>query len=159
MTGPTLRHALRADLDAVVDILTGSRDSAVGWVPPDLSLLTPEAIERGRAILVEFGGETRAQEAFETILAARSHDLTASHWTLQYLGVRAHAQGRGRGAAIVAPMLATVDGEGLACGLVSSNPRNVAFYERHGFVVAAEVSSPDGEVALRPMHRRASARQ
>jgi len=56
-------------------------------------------------------------------------------------------------------MLATVDCEGLECGLVSSNLRNVAFYERHGFVVAAEVSSPDGEVALRPVLRSASVRR
>ena len=200
MKGPTLRHALRSDLDAVADIwvdafagdpyfrwiqpdaaiwprfgmawmsfiaracferghtyVTDSGDAAVAWVPPDLSLLTPEAIERGRRILVEFGGEARAEEAVETFLAARSYDLTAPHWTLQYLGVRSHARGTGRGAAIVAPMLVTVDGEGLACGLVSSNPRNVAFYERHGFAVTAVVSSPDGAVALRPMHRAPSA--
>lgn len=138
--------------------LTDTSDAAVAWVPPDLSLLSPDAVARGRQILAEHGGEARAEAAFATILAARAHDLSSPHWTLQYLGVRASAQGAGRGAAIVAPMLGTVDREGLACGLVSSNPHNLSFYERLGFSVVGEVATPDGEVTLRPMHRLATAR-
>jgi hypothetical protein len=36
---------------------------------------------------------------------------------------------------------------------VSTNARNVPFYERHGFAVDAEVATPDGAATLRPMHR------
>lgn len=67
--------------------------------------------------------------------------------------MRARARGSGRGRAAVAPTLATIDAEGWSCGLVSTNPRNVPFYERLGFVVVSDVSSPRGEVTLRPMHR------
>jgi ribosomal protein S18 acetylase RimI-like enzyme len=137
--------------------LTTAGDAAIAWVPPDLSLLSPDAVARARTILAEHGGEARAEMAFETILAARSHDLAVPHWTLQYLGVRASAQGTGRGQAVVAPMLAVIDAEGLDCGLVSSNPRNVSFYERLGFQVLAEVSTPDGQATLRPMRRHVSA--
>jgi hypothetical protein len=35
----------------------------------------------------------------------------------------------------------------------STNPKNVPFYERHGFRVAAETATPDGAATLRPMHR------
>ena len=35
--------------------------------------------------------------------------------------------------------------------------KNVPFYERHGFRVAAEISTPDGAATLRPMHRAARA--
>lgn len=133
--------------------LAGSLDAAVAWVPPDVSLLTPESVNAGRKILAKFGGERRAEEAFATIMAARSHDLATPHWTLQYLGVRANARGSGLGARVVAPMLATIDDEGWECGLVSTNARNVSFYERLGFTVIAEVESPEGTVTLRPMQR------
>lgn len=57
------------------------------------------------------------------------------------------------GVAAVAPVLARIDDDGLPCGLVSSNPRNLSFYARLGFEVAATVPTPDGAAALRPMHR------
>jgi ribosomal protein S18 acetylase RimI-like enzyme len=90
-------------------------------------------------------------------VAARGYSIEEPHWTLQYLGVRPSAQGRGLGARVVSPTLAAVDADGLPCGLVSSNTRNVSFYERLGFAVAAEVPTPDGAVVLRPMHRPGAA--
>jgi hypothetical protein len=40
---------------------------------------------------------------------------------------------------------------------VSTNPRNLSFYERHGFRLVAEVSTPDEGAILRPMVRAAAA--
>ncbi|MBM3675144.1 MAG: GNAT family N-acetyltransferase [Actinobacteria bacterium] len=141
--------------------LTDGRDAAMTWVTPDLSslsLLSRDALARGRAILAEHSDELWAEAAFTTILAARAHDLSRFHWTLQYLGIRTYAQGTGLGRAIVEPVLATVNDEGLECELVSSNSRNLSFYERLGFSVVGEVTTPDGAVTLRPMHRPAAAR-
>jgi hypothetical protein len=41
----------------------------------------------------------------------------------------------------------------LPCALISTNPRNLSFYERHGFALTAEISTPDDVTALRPMLR------
>jgi GNAT superfamily N-acetyltransferase len=128
-------------------------DVAIAWLPPDLPLVTQEDMVRGRTILERHAGELRADEALSTILAAREHAMHESHWTLQYVGVRSAATGRGLGAAAVSPTLALIDRDALPCGLTSSNPRNLPFYERHGFEVVAEVSSPDDQVTLRPMER------
>ena len=126
---------------------------AVAWIPPDVALVGPAEVERGRSIIVEHAGEERADAAFVTILAARGHALDEPHWTLQYLGVVRSRQGAGLGAAAVAPILAVCDVEHLPCGLVSTNPRNVSFYERLGFRVIAEAATPDAAATLRPMHR------
>jgi GNAT superfamily N-acetyltransferase len=131
----------------------GAPDVAVAWIPPDLSLVGPDDLARGREILVEHAGESRAADAFTTIIAARAHALAVPHWTLQYIGVRAARHGQGVGAAAVAPLLALCDEERLPCGLVSTNPRNVSFYERHGFRTAAQVATPDGAATIRPMER------
>jgi GNAT superfamily N-acetyltransferase len=127
---------------------------AVAWIPPDA---TPD-FARARAILDQHAPQGRSEDSLATILAARAHSPGESHWTLQYLGVRSTAQGDGLGAVAIAPGLAACDRERLPCALVSTNPRNVTFYERHGFTVAAEVRTPDGAVALRPMLRAAARR-
>ena len=63
-------------------------------------------------------------------------------------------QGTGLGAAAVGTdACSCAIAEAFPCGLVSTNPRNVSFYERLGFRVDAEVSTPDGVATLRPMHR------
>jgi len=132
-------------------------DAAVAWIPPDLQFATPDDVARGQRIIAEHAGETRAQEAFDTIAAARASFLEEPHWTLQYIGVRQAKQGTGLGVAAVAPGLARCDNDGLPCSLVSSNTRNVSFYERLGFRVAADVDVPGGAATLRPMHRAARA--
>jgi GNAT superfamily N-acetyltransferase len=131
-------------------------DVAVAWIPPDRSLIGPAEIDRAAGILFEHGGEQRAAEAIGTVMEARGHIAEDTHWTLQYLGVRQARSGRGLGAAAVAPMLSVIDSERLPTALVSTNTRNVAFYQRLGFVVTAEVSTPGGEAVLRPMHRAAA---
>jgi GNAT superfamily N-acetyltransferase len=137
-------------------LIADPADVAVAWIPPDLALVGPDDVSRGRTIMAEHAGEERADEAFETIMSARGHALEEPHWTLQYIGIRPARQGTGLGAAVVTPMLAVCDAEGLSCGLMSSNPRNLTFYERLGFSVDAEVSTPDGAATLRPMHRPAA---
>ena len=130
-------------------------DVAVAWVPPDVALVGPDDVARGRSIIAEHAGEARADDAVATIMAARANALEEPHWTLQYLGVRVSRQGTGLGVAAVAPILRVCDTEGLPCGLVSTNPRNLSFYERLGFRVDAEVATPDGAAIMRPMHRTA----
>ena len=53
----------------------------------------------------------------------------------------------------VAPLIERCDTSGVPCGLVSTNPRNISFYERLGFVTIGEVLTPDGDAVLRPVHR------
>jgi GNAT superfamily N-acetyltransferase len=133
--------------------LADPSDVAVAWIPPDLSLVGPDDLARGRGIIAEHAGDARADDAFATIIKARGHALDEPHWTLQYVGVRPSQGARGLGTAAVAPILHRCDAEHLPCGLVSTNPRNLSFYERLGFRVAAEVPTPDEAAVLRPMAR------
>jgi GNAT superfamily N-acetyltransferase len=134
--------------------LARSEDVAIAWIPPELDMLDDGDFEHGVAILTELAAEGRVDDAVATIMGAREYTMTAPHWTLQWLGVRTAAQGRGRGAIAVDDILRRCDDEDLPAGLVSSNPRNVPFYERHGFTVVAEIPTPDGQATIRPMHRR-----
>ncbi|HEX2052775.1 MAG TPA: GNAT family N-acetyltransferase [Actinomycetota bacterium] len=77
---------------------------------------------------------------------------TDPHWSLEALGIRPEAQRRGLGSRLLQPVLERADSEGLPCYLETSDPANVAFYERFGFEVVRQVPLiPDGppHVAMR----------
>lgn len=75
------------------------------------------------------------------------------HWYLPLIGVDPARQGQHLGDQLLAHGLARCDADGLPAYLESSNPRNVAFYQRHGFEVLGRIqvgSSP----TLVPMLRK-----
>lgn len=59
-------------------------------------------------------------------------------WRLTGLAVEPAEQGCGIGSALLRAGIERADEDGLAVGLVTDNPRNLPFYGRHGFEVAAE---------------------
>ncbi len=75
----------------------------------------------------------------ETVERLHPHE---PHWYLASLGAAVEHQGQGVGTALMAPVLAHCDVEGLPAYLESSKERNVPFYERHGFAVVEEVVLP-----------------
>merc|ERR1719330_308038 len=70
------------------------------------------------------------------------HAPTALH--LQLLGTLPSMQNKGLGAQIIEVGIARADMRGLPCYLESSNPKNVPFYERQGFVVLEECHPFEG---------------
>lgn len=56
-------------------------------------------------------------------------------WYLPWFGVEVAVQGQGRGSTLMRPCLDMVDSQHLPAYLDSTNPRNLSFYERHGFEV------------------------
>lgn len=65
------------------------------------------------------------------------------HWYLPWFGVDAAVQGRGLGGALMQHCLEVMDKDHLPAYLDSPNPRNVSFYERHGFVVTRARLKPE----------------
>ena len=64
---------------------------------------------------------------------ARERDMTEPYWYLLLLGVEPALQGRGLGGELIAPMIQRAHREGVPCYVETEQPRNVAFYRRHGF--------------------------
>jgi GNAT superfamily N-acetyltransferase len=60
------------------------------------------------------------------------------------LGTDPAAQGQGVGAALLAPILARCDAEGIPAYLESSKDRNVPYYQRFGFEVTGEIQLRGG---------------
>lgn len=73
-----------------------------------------------------------------------SHPDGPPHLYLAVLGVEPGRQGLGLGSRLLAPGLELCDREGLPAYLETGKERNVAFYNRHGFVVRDELTLPKG---------------
>jgi GNAT superfamily N-acetyltransferase len=68
--------------------------------------------------------------------AERAHRASAPYWYLVVLGVRREAKRQGHGTALIEPVLARADRDGVDCRLETADPTNVGYYERFGFEVA-----------------------
>lgn len=77
---------------------------------------------------------------------------TEPHRYLEVVGTDPAHQGEGHGSALIAPVLARCDEEGLGAYLESSKEANLAYYARFGFSVVRELR-PGGAVPLWAMWR------
>jgi ribosomal protein S18 acetylase RimI-like enzyme len=80
-----------------------------------------------------------------TMQATHPH---APHWYLSLVSTRPTHQSRGLGAAVLQPVLAVADAEGMPCYLESTNPRNRTLYRRQGFVDLDEIHLDGGPSML-----------
>jgi GNAT superfamily N-acetyltransferase len=90
------------------------------------------------------------RRGFEAI--TRAHPAE-SHFYLSGLGTDPPRQGEGLGSAALRPVLTRCDALGIPAYLESTKERNVAFYERHGFVVTGTVAVPPDGPTLWTMWR------
>lgn len=108
----------------------GHRAAAL-WLAPGSSP-DDEAIEKCLLATVD---ETRQTDLFAVFADMEKAHPEYPHWYLPWFGTDALWQSQGIGSALMQEGLASVDIDGLPAYLETPNPRNIAFYERHGFVV------------------------
>jgi GNAT superfamily N-acetyltransferase len=102
---------------------------------------------------IEPNGDTVVSVLTETVAPAKHADLFAvmeqmdaahpkyPHWYLPWFGVQAGRQGQALGGLLMRRCLEIVDQDHLPTYLESPNPRNLSFYERHGFEVVGHTQA------------------
>jgi GNAT superfamily N-acetyltransferase len=109
------------------------------WMPPGVE---PD----GDATLAEFQAsvDPGRLDNLEAVFGQmdEAHPKTPL-WYLPWFGVDSAVQGQGFGSDLIKPCLDIVDRDHLPAYLDSTNPRNVSFYERHGFTVTGEWRAGD----------------
>ena len=88
--------------------------------------------------------EEYAQRLFEILALMEARHPVEPLYYLFLLGTRPGWQGRGLGAALMAPVLETCDRDGVPAYLEATSERNKQLYLRYGFAVTDEILLPDG---------------
>ena len=157
--GPMLaRAAVRYALHRGASLTTVDSVRGVAlWFPPDTAAPTEsDLIETGLAAVPEqIGGE--AWQRFKRLLnhldALHPRYAPEPHWYLALLGVDPPCQRQGIGEALMRPIFAAADRDGLCCYLEAPTADNARYYARRGFRVVAETDVPDSGVHVWLMRR------
>lgn len=149
---PWFSIALRAGLRRGHTYRSADHGGASIWAPPGVNNFNrSEGESLYQAMHDAYGDEGLVRMSAIAAASAAAHPHEP-HFYLFILG--AADRGRGVGAELVAPVLRICDEQGWPAYLESSNPRNVSFYERHGFEAMAEIR-PEGGPPLLGMWRPA----
>ena len=133
-------------------LVTDDRAAASIWLPPR-GWRTPvsELVQQGPDLVRAFG--PRTVRALRLLTRVEKHHPDEPHWYLEAIGVVPDARGKGIGPKVLVPVLDRCDADGVPAYLESSNPRNISFYERHGFVRRPLFPLPAGCPVITPMWR------
>jgi len=148
------RSALREELrraEAEVYLATDGSGGAVWRGIDDWKTSTWSVVREAPRLVPAF--ELRMMRGLRVLSAMERVHPDAPHYYLQTLGTRRDRQSHGVGSAVIAGMLARCDGDGVPAYLESSNPRNIAFYARHGFEPQGLVPLPAGAPPVTRMWR------
>jgi ribosomal protein S18 acetylase RimI-like enzyme len=129
---------------------------AARWLPPGRQPMRTGAMVKALAVtpfrlrsaMVPFLSYGRAVEAMRVEVAP------GPHWYLAGLGVEPAEQGHGIGGALLSPGIDAASASGLPAVLLTNNETNLPFYERHGFRVVREGSTPKNGPRAWAMVRR-----
>jgi ribosomal protein S18 acetylase RimI-like enzyme len=145
--------ALGATRKPTAHVLVAAEGSAASiWLPPGKwRAPTSEVVRQAPRLLRAYG--TRSARALRLLSVVEEQHPTEPHWYLEAIGTVPEARGQGIGPTVMAPVLARCDEAGLPAYLESSNPQNIPFYERHGFVKMPLFELPPGCPVITPMWR------
>jgi GNAT superfamily N-acetyltransferase len=153
---PVVRHALAVgDVTAAVDA-DGLVVGIATWLPPGRVIPTEDEIVAS-GLLEAIAAAPEAAERMGPMVAYLDAQMERAihgpHWRLEFFGVEPGLQGAGVGTRLVAPGHARADANGERCYLETFTRRNVAWYEKRGYRVAAEGVVPATDVPVWGMVR------
>ena len=138
---------------------TEDLDGVAAWLPPGKTKVSNywHMLRSGMLLApLKVGPSAFSRLMSLTAYMDAAHERWApqKHWYLFVLGVEPSSQGRGIGGALMKPVLARADADGIPCYLETQYGRNSSFYGKYGFEVVEEGVVPNGGPRIRAMVRR-----
>jgi GNAT superfamily N-acetyltransferase len=148
LTGPVVRAAVPHGHVTVAVAPDGSIVGVATWLPPGKESPTDEELlaagqAEGRAAVPE--AAVRMGPMAEALENLHASNMGGDHWRLEFFGVDPAWQGTGLGVALIETGHAKADAAGQPCWLETFTQRNVDWYARRGYRVAATSTVPTGE--------------
>jgi ribosomal protein S18 acetylase RimI-like enzyme len=123
--------------------MTAGVEAITVWTPPGATYGDPEQEPLVAAMLDELFGD-RAAELRALFAQFEEHTPAGRFYHLEWWATHRRHVGRGLGTALLREDLERVDGERLPAYLESTNPANLARYERFGFRRLSAFAPPGG---------------
>ncbi len=123
--------------------VSGGEDvvGAALWVSPDHWRMCPFTWAAAVGGLASSVGMRQLPRSLGGLYLTQSrHPQEPPHYYLPFIGVEREWQARGVGSALMQPILARCDCEGLSACAEATSPRSRAFLERNGFGVLQEMA-------------------
>ena len=144
--------ALRNDWSWV----TGDAASVALWAAPGQEELNQAEETRFVELVDELIGGDHGKRVLEGLLRFEAaHPRDEPHYYLGFVATHDDHRGKGIGEQLLAQNLELIDAEHMPAYLESSNPKNLARYERLGFRARAEFAVGDGGPVVTTMWRPA----
>ena len=117
---------------------------AVWLLPQAAEVQKKERVRKMDFLHVVLGkrGRSNYERIVDFMSAHAAKIVPGDAWYLSIIAVGPEAQGRGLGGRLAAPTLAEADAAGAVCYVETFSLRNLAFYERLGFVAQARIEEP-----------------
>lgn len=116
------------------------------WIPPGRTMTVGGLVRSGMLTVpfrIGFGPFAKFMGANEIMERLHKKYVPEPHWYLVMVAVDPEFQSRGLGTALVKEGLARADRANCPCYLETSEERNLAFYQRLGFVVVEAAALGD----------------
>ncbi len=134
---PFFRADTRIRVRGATAWCSGSRTGAALWAAPG-RWRTGVLDGLRLALPIVAGARRRAVRSLVALSQIEKVHPREPHWYLAVLGTDPAHQGTGIGTALLEPVLATCDRDGVPAYLESSKEANVPYYERFGWKVTGE---------------------
>lgn len=115
------------------------------WLPPGVS---PDEAGLGQ-VLEHWVSASSQEQVFAVMEQVGAGHPEDPHWYLPAIGVDPNYQGDGKGSQLLGRSLKSCDQACRLAYLESTNPRNIPFYQRHGFDVIGIIQIDDSPVLTR----------
>jgi ribosomal protein S18 acetylase RimI-like enzyme len=119
----------------------GNYSGVALWLPPNVHPDVDQLI----TLLQSSGSDEAKNDGPEVFEKMSSYHPNEPHWYLPLLGVDPLYHGKGLGSVLMQHAIVICDQDNKPAYLESSNPKNISFYERHGFELLGTIqvnSSP-----------------
>ena len=117
-------------------IIASEEQGACIWYPAEVEIFNAQ-FEQILAEIIStishFCGYESGKRFEELIQKVGASEPEAPHCEVFFIGLKPEARGKGVGESLLKPVLNYADTTKFPCYLVSSNSRNISFYERYGF--------------------------
>ena len=140
------RLASRTETDLLLLPSGYEKSAAALWESPEKDSENDSSYSGVIAAVVTVLGEQWISDRLVNLGPLFEAKPETKHWYLAFIGTRPEARGKGLASALIAEITETCDKDKIPAYLESSNPENVALYEKHGFEVIGEITLKNGPI-------------